>query len=696
MENINFNWLFYDYDIVNEKGNEGVLVNIPHTNKVLPIQYFDEKDFQFVSSYKKVINIDKKENKRYILNFEGISMQASLYINGVFVASSVYGYVDFKNDISKYLVNGKNEIIVVTDSRESVNVTPFGGLIDYLTYGGIYREVTLQEKNETYIDNVHATYLNDKLSLKLFTNNENYKQVKVVLDGKEYVFDKEQELVIDVKDIKLWSIEEPNMYHIVVEIDTDTFEFDYGFRTIKIMDNQLYLNGKLTKIFGLNRHQAYPHVGYAATKNMQVIDAKILKDLGVNLVRTSHYPQSKHFLSACDKLGLLVLEEIPGWQHLGNEEWKETVKEYTKKMIYRDYNHPSIIIFGVRVNESPDEDELYKQTNAIAHEMDKTRFTGGIRCIKNSSMFEDIYTYNDFSYVDGRAIENQQDVTGLDHNVPYLITEFGGHTYPTKKTDNEHRLMNQLLRHARIQHAAYTSNNILGAIGWCAFDYNTHHQFGSGDKICHHGVMDIYRMPKLASLFYQGQKDIKEGIVLEPGSIFGFGERNYGGVAPLYVFTNCDRVTLHTNDKFYEFEEAEEFKGFKNKIFVLKSMDGLWGMDWKDGEIIGYINDKEVAKKQYLTNQTPADLSVKLYDKEIENNDATRIEVRLVDKVNNVLRFDSSVLSIDVTNAELLCPNVVSLYGGEYAFYVRATQKGKVSVKLRCANFEKEISFEVK
>ena len=119
---------------------------------MLPLQYFDEKDFQFVSSYKKIINIDKKENKRYILNFEGISMQASLYVNGVFVASSVYGYVDFKNDISKYLVNGENEIIVVTDSRESVNVTPFGGLIDYLTYGGIYREVSLEEKNETYID----------------------------------------------------------------------------------------------------------------------------------------------------------------------------------------------------------------------------------------------------------------------------------------------------------------------------------------------------------------------------------------------------------------------------------------------------------------------------------------------------------------------------------------------------------------
>ena len=63
MENINFNWMFYDYDILNEKGNEGVLVNIPHTNKVLPLQYFDEKDFQFVSSYKKIINIDKKETR---------------------------------------------------------------------------------------------------------------------------------------------------------------------------------------------------------------------------------------------------------------------------------------------------------------------------------------------------------------------------------------------------------------------------------------------------------------------------------------------------------------------------------------------------------------------------------------------------------------------------------------------------------
>ena len=125
-------------------------------------------------------------------------------------------------------------------------------------------------------------------------------------------------------------------------------------------------------------------------------------------------------------------------------------------------------------------------------------------------------------------------------------------------------------------------------------------------------------------------------------------------------------------------------------------MDGLWGMDWKDGEIVGYINNKEVARKQYLTNQLPVDLAIKLYDKEIELNDATRVEVRLVDAVNNVLRFDSSVLNIEVNNAELLCPKQVALYGGEYAFYVRSIQKGKVSVKLSCANFEKEISFEVK
>ena len=696
MQNFNLNWKYFIGDITSEEVEKFDIVNLPHTNKFLPIQYFDEKEYQFISSYQKTVNIKKSETKRYILNFEGIMMKATLYVNKKYVSESLLGYLDFTTDITDYLVDGENELIVVTDSRESVNVTPFGGLIDYMTFGGIYREASLVEKNMTYITNVKATYLDDKLTIDVFTNNCNYNNIYIKLNGKEYAFANGSECVItDLSNIKLWDIDNPNLYKITVTIDDlDTYSFNYGFRTLEIKDAKLHINGKMINIFGLNRHQSYPHIGYAATKNMQYLDAKILKDLGVNLVRTSHYPQSRHFLDACDELGLLVFEEIPGWQHLGDDAWKETVLDNTREMILRDYNHPSIVIFGVRVNESPDCDELYIKTNELAHKLDKTRFTGGVRFIFNSHLLEDIYTFNDFLWQEGKPTQVPQEVTGLDYEVPHLITEFCGHTYPTKKIDNEHRQLTQMLRHLDIQNSAH-KNRMMGAIGWCAFDYNTHHQFGSGDKICYHGVMDIYRMPKLAASVYKGQKRREDEIVLEVPTIFAYGERNYGGVTPLYAFTNCDEVTLYSGGREYKFVKDLQFDSLKNPVFVLNSMDGAWGADWFDATVIGYIDGKEVIRKEFLADQLPYDLEVKLYDGKIDLNDATRIEVRLVDKVSNVLRFDNSILNITVTGGELLAPSSVALYGGEYAFYVRSNNPGTIKVNLECLYYRKEVVIEV-
>ena len=132
-------------------------------------------------------------------------------------------------------------------------------------------------------------------------------------------------------------------------------------------------------------------------KSAQMKDADILKyDLSLNIARTSHYPQSKHFLNRCDEIGLLVFEEIPGWQHIGGQEFKENTLKNVEAMIKRDFNHPSIIIWGVRINESLDDHDLYVKTNELARKLDPTRPTGGVRYLHNSEFLEDVYTFNDF------------------------------------------------------------------------------------------------------------------------------------------------------------------------------------------------------------------------------------------------------------------------------------------------------------
>ena len=138
----------------------------------------------------------------------------------------------------------------------------------------------------------------------------------------------DRKLSFPVPDIKLWDLENPLLYEVKTELLQNGNVLDenitlFGFRTAVFLQDGFYLNGKKVKLRGLNRHQSYPYVGYAMPESMQKRDADILKnELGVNAVRTSHYPQSRHFVERCDELGLLVFTEIPGWQHIGDEAWQ--------------------------------------------------------------------------------------------------------------------------------------------------------------------------------------------------------------------------------------------------------------------------------------------------------------------------------------------------------------------------------------
>ena len=184
-------------------------------------------------------------------------------------------------------------------------------------------------------------------------------------------------------------------------------------------------------------------------------DAIVLKnELKLNLVRTSHYPQSRHFLDACDDLGFLVLEEIPGWQHIGEDDWQDLAVRNVADMIKRDWNHPSIILWGVRINESQDNHNFYTRTNKTAHELDPSRQTGGIRYLYNSELLEDVFTMNDFGFP----------LREPNHPL-YLNTEFNGHMFSTKRFDQMERVAEHTLRHARV-HDQLASDDALCRRHW--------------------------------------------------------------------------------------------------------------------------------------------------------------------------------------------------------------------------------------
>ena len=567
--NMNENWYFteeyQDYNF--EQLQTLQQVRIPHTVKQLDLNYINEKNYQMVCGYyHKLEYLKEWKNKHVFLCFEGCGHQAEVYVNHQFVGKNECGYVAFQFDIQSYLNEGNNLISIKLDTREQLNQPPFGNVIDYLTYGGIYRKVSLAIKEKQYIEDVIVKASASKdLELQIVGHELEDENLKIILNETCIYEGKFKEKITYHNDtIKLWNLEYPNLYHLVIQTNTDSYTCHIGFRDVSFQEDGFYLNGQKIKLRGLNRHQSYPIIGYSATDSLQVYDAKILKEkLGVNCVRCSHYPQSKAFIEACDQLGLLVFIEIPGWQYIGDESWQEIAVDNVKKMVMQYRNHPSIFIWGTRINESADLDSLYQKTNEVAKSLDNTRPTGGVRNFKKSHLYEDVYTYNDF-YHNGTndGCEAKKKVTS-DLSKGYLITEYNGHMYPTKSFDDETHRLNHALRHAQVLEDVCAQEDIAGSIGWCMFDYNTHKEFGSGDRVCYHGVLDMYRNPKLAAYVYASQSE-KEDI-LEISSSMDIGEYPSGYINRIYAFTNCDSVKLYKNNEFVkEFYPSQKYAHMKH------------------------------------------------------------------------------------------------------------------------------------
>lgn len=556
-------------------------VDLPHTNRMLPYNYFSEASYQFISCYKKLLEIPKNwEGTSVYLEFEGVMVACNIYCNGIPAGRHEGGYTPFTVEITEAVRFGEENVIVAeVDSRELENIPPFGNVVDYLTYGGIYREVWLYTAGPVRLERLWLNCpdpLAEKKTLRCdceITAEKGWEGIlELILLSPDHTEVKKREEKITVEPgpqkiplafeglwgISLWDTKNPVLYQVEARLKEEEgseccsfCSSRFGFREARFTAEGFFLNGKKEKLIGLNRHQSWPYVGYAMPKRIQRRDAQLLREeLGCNMVRTSHYPQSRHFLDACDELGLLVMEEIPGWQHIGNEEWKQHSLEDVKAMITRDYNRPSVVLWGVRINESQDDHSFYERTNALARALDPGRQTGGTRYIQRSELLEDVYTYNDFTHDGGKTVfRPQKDTTGLEAAVPLLVTESNGHMYPTKRFDQEARLTEHALRHLRVIHESLAREDLAGGISWCAFDYNTHGSFGSGDKICYHGVFDMFRNPKYAAYAYASQKEAKDGPVLEPVTLASRGERDGGGMVPFYLLTNCDFVRVYKNGK---------------------------------------------------------------------------------------------------------------------------------------------------
>ena len=537
-------------------------VSLPHTAGEVPLHYAKPEDYAGICGYRRLVSVPLEyRGKRLFLQFDGAAHLAEVYLNGEKIAEHACGYTAFRVEITSFVRYGMENLLAVRlDTTENPAVPPFGFVLDYLAYGGLYREVWLDVRGADVIEDVFVTTPTlTRAEIALTVSGSGARRRVTLLDDKGAVCavaeGDDNKYYVNYSNARPWTLDAPKLYSIRAELldgsgaVTDEKTVRFGFRTAEFRRSGFYLNGERVFLRGLNRHQSYPYMGYAAPEALQREDARILKEeLCCTAVRTSHYPQSRHFIDACDELGLLVFTEIPGWQHIGDAAWKRRSVENVREMVTQYRNHPSVILWGVRINESLDDDDFYRETNALAHSLDPSRQTSGVRYLEKSRLLEDVYAYNDFSHNGTAPGAKKRSAVTPDMDRPYLISECNGHMFPTKSFDPWEKRQEHALRHARVQNAAASDGEISGCFGWAMFDYPTHKDFGSGDRVCYHGVMDAFRNPKLAAALYASQGD--KTPVLEIGSPMDIGDYPAGNLGGIWAFTNAEEVALYKNDQF--------------------------------------------------------------------------------------------------------------------------------------------------
>jgi hypothetical protein len=418
-------------------------VSIPHTLKLtdLNLDGCDDDKMQrtfhrTVGWYRRTIEVSKESGKVF-LEFEGAHQVTDLWVNGVHVGQhAIGGYTPFHFDITDYVQIGENKVALRVDNRRRDDVPPDPGPFDYVKFSGLYRDVYLVETAPLHVTfawedfyagvfittpTVDPLNMNATIAVRTTVRNENEQPSECTLLTR--VVDREGVVVLRLnnqttirpcadytfnqcggieENLHLWSCDDPYIYRlntVVYDGDrvVDCLENPLGVRSIELSQEEGFLlNGVPVQMLGKNRHQHYPYIGDAVPDSLHYKDMLQFKQLGLNIVRTAHYPQDDALLDACDELGILVYEEAPTWISIGDDAWFDNLEEAARRMVRNHRNHPSVIIWGGGINHRGYVPRLHY---AVKQE-DPTRWTGSNNAewtgVQNSGAC-DLFTNMDYA-----------------------------------------------------------------------------------------------------------------------------------------------------------------------------------------------------------------------------------------------------------------------------------------------------------
>jgi len=736
---LNQGWRFggkFTADALKPEFNDAAFskVTLPHCVAKLSWQNWRPEEWQDVWIYRRHFSMPKDfANRRVFLDFDAVMNTATPTLNGHALPAHVGGYLPFHYEITNLLKLGDNVLAVAVDSGWN-SVPPDGDpqgapSVDYLEPGGIVRSVALRAVPQVFISDLFAKPVdvlnpNRRIELACTIDAAQVPQQPLflrvdMLEGHRHIASVTEALKLDqsgetevrltlsdLGNVKLWDVESPQLNQIVATLVLgDQPVHDYrtriGLREARFDVDGFFLNGKRFRLFGLDRHEVYPYVGFAMPARVMRRDAEILRrEFNCNAVRCSHYPQNEAFLDACDELGLMVWQEPPGWQYLGDATWKDLAVRDVQEMIRRDRNHPSIIIWGVRVNESKNDPELFQRTTAAAKELDNSRPTSGSMTPDSRENWqrdwrEDVFAFDDYHSAPDGSVGIDAPLSG----VPYMLAEaVGQYSYGFNAFNNKYRRagepalqMKQALYHAQAHDRAASYPRIAGVIAWCAFDYSS--LLNCFNAVKCPGVADVFRIPKLGAAFYQAQVNPGTRPVIQPNFYWDLGAHTpHGPGKNAAIFSNCDRLDVFVGGKsvasvkpdrlnFPHLAYAPFFCDLEIADDVVQTKPEL--------RLEGYVGDRLVLSKSFSSDPGKDQLLLVADDAELagDGTDATRLVFKVVDQYGADRAFASGAI-----NFELAGPGVVvgdNPYqpldgsGGAGAVWIRtaANTAGKIVVK---------------
>jgi beta-galactosidase len=701
-------------------------VTPPHTVAPLSWQDWDPASWERVWVYRKHFDAPSEAldaGRRVFLDVGAGLTHSTVTLNGTQVGDYLGGYLPFSCELTGLLQPAGNVLAVRLDSTFNLNVPPdrpapqVNTSVDFWQPGGIYRDVQLRVVPEVFLAGVFAKPINVldpaarqvvvqvTVDAAVVPTGSAEVVVSLLSEGLEIASGRVPVAVAGpgqttvtvtlsgLGEVTLWDIDQPKLYHVVASLRVDgRREHEYrvriGFREATFALDGFYLNGRRVKLLGVNRHQFFPFAGGAMPARVQAKDAEIIRrELNCTMVRCSHYPQSEAFFDACDELGLLAWEEVPGWGYLGDEAWLALASRDIGQMIVRDRNHPSIVIWGARLNETPNNVPFYTSTNQLAHTLDDSRQTAGAMAgMRLTTDYEqDVFAENDYSSVTDAAGDKQPSLEPPVDGVgrPYLVTEavgtLSGPARFYRRTDPQAVQQGQATAHGRVHAIAASDDRYCGLLAWSGIDYPS----GSGGNIYrgvkYTGVVDLFRVAKPGAAIYRAQVDPQVRPVIEPAFYWDFGPVSPVTSLPAaMICANTDRLEVYVGGS-HLCTARPDAADYGALAYPPSFVDfrGVDGSALPDLRIDGYLGPDLVASRSLASDPSFDRLSLALDDHEIDGDgvDATRLVFRVVDRYGAPRPYVTGQVTLSLEGPAVLVgesPFDFAAAGGVGAVWIRS------------------------